>query len=223
MTDRHAHHHRAFRCSRGRDTTNRAVFRPRCSRRWCRHLRLFRRCRLFGHHLVRRLVLTQPLERCLSDVARAGPAREFDLGHEVRAQPVHIGFFRRRVLAAERTLACSIGFQFRHQPLHHVLPETRADIADIDQMIAAMDARHQRAEFAGIALPAAEYHLMPGAAFRFDPVHGAFRAIRRIEPLGDDAFQRHPARRAQHRIAAGLEMFDVTDIAMRGALDAVLQ
>src|SRR5690606_20394861 len=104
---------------------------------------------------------------------------------------MNIGLLGRRVPAAERTLLRGIGLQLRHQPLDHILPEPGADRAAMDRMIAAMNARHQRTEFSRIALPAAKHHLMASATFRFAPVHGARRAIRRIEALGDDALQRY--------------------------------
>ena len=78
-------------------------------------------------------------------------------------------------------------------------------------MIAAIDAGHQRAEFAVGGLPAAEHDLVPGAAFGLGPALRAAGAIGRIELLGDDAFQRQLAGRFQHGIAAALEMLDIAD------------
>ena len=78
-------------------------------------------------------------------------------------------------------------------------------------MLAAIDAGHQRAEFAVGGLPAAQHDFVPGAAFGLGPVLGAAGAIGRAELLGDDAFQRQLAGRLQHGIAAAFEMFDIAD------------
>src|SRR5579859_6313185 len=84
-------------------------------------------------------------------------------------------------------------------------------------MIAAMDARHQRAEFSLGGFPSANHDLLSGAAFRFGPVLGPAGTIRRTELFRDDAFQRELARRLQNRltISSGLavtfEMLDIPD------------
>src|SRR3954464_13960207 len=76
-------------------------------------------------------------------------------------------------------------------------------------MIAAIDPGHQRAEFAIRGLPAADHDLMAGTAFRLDPMVGAAGLVGCLEPLRDNAFQRHFARGFPHRLAAGLEMFKI--------------
>ena len=65
-----------------------------------------------------------------------------------------------------------------------------------------MHADQQRAQLPGLAGPAADHHLLAGAALGLDPVSGAARAIGRVERLGDDAFEVHAAGRLQHGIAA---------------------
>ena len=52
---------------------------------------------------------------------------------------------------------------------------------------------------------------MPRAAFRFRPGITAAGAIRRIQLLGNNPFQRHAAGRLQHRVTAAREMLHVAD------------
>ena len=72
-----------------------------------------------------------------------------------------------------------------------------------------MDADQQRAHLLGFAGPAADHHLMAGAALGLDPVPAAARSVGRVELLGDDAFEAHAAGRFQHGVARGLEMLDI--------------
>ena len=161
--------------------------------------------------LLRRLVLPQPLERGLPDVAAIGPAGELDLGDQLGLQPMHVAGLLRRILAAERALVRRRRLQRRHDAPDDVLPEAGADKADERQMTAAIDAGHQRTEFAVGGLPAAEHDLLPGADLGLGPALGASGAIGRIQLLGDDAFQLQFACRFQHGIAAFFEMLDVAD------------
>ena len=78
-------------------------------------------------------------------------------------------------------------------------------------MIAAIDARHQRTEFAVGGFPPAQHDLVSGAALGLGPVLGPARAIGRAELLRDDAFQRQLAGRLQNCVAAGFEMLDIAD------------
>src|SRR6202000_2752105 len=117
----------------------------------------------------------------------------------------------RGIATAERTLLRFVPLQLRQQALDDVLAVAGADLADIDEMPAAMHADEQRAEAAIGLAPAADHHLVPGAAFGLGPVAAAARFVRRGEILGDDAFQVHAAGRLQHRIARGLEMLDEAD------------
>ena len=169
----------------------------------------------FGHgrflrlHLAGRLVLAQPLERSLPDIAAVGKACEFDLGDELGLQPMHVAGLARRILAAERAFVGGCRLQRRHDPPDRVLPEAGADDADKGQMIAAIDAGHQRAEFAVGGLPAAEHDLLSGAAFGLGPALGAAGAIgrsraswRRCLPATACApipgWRRHRLRNARH-------------------------
>ena len=70
-----------------------------------------------------------------------------------------------------------------------VAPEAGADAADVDQLAVAVDAGDQRAERAAGGGPAADHHLVPGAALGLGPGLAAAGLIGRVEPLGDDAFQ----------------------------------
>ena len=158
-----------------------------------------------------RLVLAQSLERSLPDIAAVGKAREFDFGDELRLQPVHVAGFARRVLAAERALIRSLGLQRRHDAPDGILPEAGADHPDKGQMIAAIDAGHQRAEFAVGGLPAPQHDLLSGTGFCLGPALRAARTIGRAELLGNDPLKRQFRRRLQDRVPVSLEMLDIAD------------
>src|SRR5438445_8027351 len=114
---------------------------------------------------------------------------------------MHIAGLARRLLATERTFVGSGFLQCRHDAPDRVLPKAGADDPDKGQMIAAMDAGHQRTEFAVGGLPAAKDDLMPGAAFGLGPALGPAGLIGPTELLRDDALQRQLAGRAQHGVA----------------------
>src|ERR1019366_1580542 len=103
---------------------------------------------------------------------------------------MHVAGLAWRILAAERALVRGCGLQRRHDAPDRVLPEAGADDTDKGKVIAAIHARHQRAEFAVGGFPAADHDLMPGAAFGLGPVFGSTRTIGRAELLRDDTFQR---------------------------------
>src|SRR4029077_2612043 len=98
----------------------------------------------------------------LAYVSAVGKARKFDFGDEFRLQPVNVACLARRILAAERILVRCSGLQRRHDTPDGVLPEAGADHPDKGQMVAAVDAGHQRAEFAVGGLPSPEHDLLPG-------------------------------------------------------------
>ncbi len=165
----------------------------------------------FGHDLVRGLVLAQRLEGALADHAGGGEARELDLGDQLRLRPVDIGLLARRARAGEGAL---VGFergQARQDAGDLVAAEARADPADIDQLAALVDAHQQGAELARLARPAADHHLVAGAALGLQPALAAARAGGGVEPLRHDPFERHAAGRLQDRIAGDLEVVDVAD------------
>lgn len=86
-----------------------------------------------------------------------------------------------------------------------------ADPADIDQMIAAVDADEKGAEFAVGFRVGANHHLMTCPAFGFGPFLCATGLIGRIVLFRNDAFERQLAGRPQYSITAGLEMLDETE------------
>src|SRR6516164_10328886 len=99
----------------------------------------------------------------------------------------------RRILAAERILVGLRRLQRRHDALDRVLSKAGTDHADKRQMVAAIDAGHQRTELAVGGLPAPQHDLLPGAALGLGPVLGTTGAVRRDELLGDDALERQLA------------------------------
>src|SRR5271169_6654822 len=124
---------------------------------------------------------------------------------------MNVAGLARRVLSAERIFVRRRRLQRRHDAPDRVLAKAGTDHADKTEVVAALDACHQRAELAVVGLPSAEHDFLSGAAFGLGPALRTAGTIRRGELLGNDALQRQSARRAEYRVAAGFEMFDVTD------------
>ena len=192
-----------------------AVSRVRVRRhRCCRREPVVSASTSFG-----RFVLTQSFECRLPDHAAAGEAREFDLRHELRLEPMHAGLLARGILAAERILLRSGRLERWHQARNLFDAESSSDIADIDQVVAAVHASHQRPELASVAVPATDNHLMSGAAFGLRPAIATSGSIPCVSLFRDDAFQGHPASRLEDGVSAALEMLDVSDLGLILAVD----
>ena len=226
MRDRHAHDHgrpgRFGGARLGHRCLARRCLAGRCLGHGLGHLRLRRLDGCLRHDLVGRLVLAQPLEGGLAHIAAAGPAGELDLGHQLGPRPMTVAFAGRAGAGGERA-----GLAFDRPKLGQQLAnlrfaETGADLADIDQLLAAMDAHQQGAHFLGFAGPAADHHLMAGAGLDLQPACAAARSVGRGELLGDDAFEAHARRRFQDGHARGLEMLDIAQRLML-ALEPVQQ
>src|ERR1700710_761231 len=56
-------------------------------------------------------------------------------------------------------------------------PVAGSDVADVDKVIAPIDAGHQRFELATIAVPAADNHLVPGATLGLGPEFRSSRSV----------------------------------------------
>ena len=140
-------------------------------------------------HLTRRLVLAQAFECGLPHHAIAGPARELDLGDQLRLDPGPVLALARRVLAAERASISLQRVELLEQGAGVALVEARADAARMDEVIAAVHADQQRAQVVRAAAPAADHHLLAGAALGLEPGLGASGLVRRTGALGDDAFE----------------------------------
>ena len=173
-----------------------------------RHLGLCGRGGLLGLDLRRRLVFAQPFEGGLTNEAIGRPAGELDLGHQLRLEPDDAGLLLRRADPGEGRLRRLDRLQLRQQVLDLGGAVARSDAADIDEVVAAIDADQKRPEFAVGRGIGADDHLMPGAALGFRPGLRAAGDVGRVGALRDDAFERQPAGRAQDRLAAGLEMLD---------------
>ena len=221
MRDRHAHDHgRPGRLGGAR--LGRRWLARRCLRDWLGHLRLRRLDGCLRLDLVGRLVLAQPLERGLPHIAAAGPAGELDLGHQLGPCPMNAAFPGRAGAGGERAGLAFDRPKLGQQPANLRFAEAGADLADIDQLLAAMDADQQGTHLLGFAGPAADHHLMAGAGLDLQPVSDAARSVGRGELLGDDAFEAHARSRFQHGRARGLEMLDIAQRRML-ALEPVQQ
>src|SRR5271169_3373312 len=139
--------------------------------------------RPFRDDLVGWLVLAQSLERSLAYVSAVGKACKFDFGDEFGLQPMDVAGLARRILAAERILVRLGRLQRGHEPPDRILSKAGADHSDKGEMIAAVNAGHQRAEFAVGGLPSTEHNLLAGAAFGFGPAFRTTGAIKRAKLL----------------------------------------
>src|SRR5262249_7037792 len=72
--------------------------------------------------------------------------------------------------------------------------------------------RDQRPQVLSFGNPSANNDFMTRSALRLRPTCRTPRAIRRIEPLGDNALELRLACRLQHRHAVGLQVTEVTDV-----------
>src|ERR1700737_3878795 len=107
----------------------RRAYRPSSSRFWPRsspQVGGVGQGRIVRLHLAGRLVLAQPLECSLPYIPTLGKACEFNLGDELRLQPMHVAGLARRILATERALVRGRGLQRGHDALDLVLPEAGA-------------------------------------------------------------------------------------------------
>ena len=226
LGDHHAHHLGPGSVgAAGRGALARSLSRLRrlggpALRLWFGKLDLLR---LLGFDLRGRLVGAQPLEGRLTHHAAAGEAGEFDLGDQLRSHPVDVARLLRRIGAAERIATRFMRLQLGQDALDDVLAEPGADDAHIGEVIAAVNADQQRTKFAVGGLPAADHHLVAGAALRLGPGTAAAGAIRRIELLRHDAFERQLAGRLQNGVAAGFKMLDVADQAFLATATCGLQ
>src|ERR1700712_555556 len=90
-----------------------------------------------------RLVLAQPLERGLADHACARESGKLDFRYQFRLQPMHPGLLAGRTPAAEWIdLGCRSP-ELRHQARNLISLIARSDVADVDQVVAPIYARHQ--------------------------------------------------------------------------------
>jgi hypothetical protein len=122
------------------------------------------------------------------------------------------GRLLRRALTLERVFVGLERLQAGHDPRHRIAAKPGADTADMRQLAVTINPGDQGAEGVTRGGPSADDDLMPLSAFGLAPAFAAARLIGGIEPLGDDAFQVHPAGRKQHRFAGRDEVIDVTNI-----------
>ena len=115
----------------------------------------------------------RPLKAAWRTMPAPGPSGELDLGHELGRDPDYAGLLGRRGLAGER----AFGGRQRVEALEQILGVARieagADAADVNEMITLENAGDQRAQRVGTAAPAADHHLVAGAALGLGPGLGA--------------------------------------------------
>ena len=128
------------------------------------------RQRLLLAHLLRRLVLAQTLERRRAQVAVVRPLGEDDLADEPRLDPDDVALADARQLRhlANGDVGALERPQLREQLVDRPVGEAGADVADVLELAAAVDAEDQRAERAGApalaARVAADHELLLGRA-----------------------------------------------------------
>ena len=127
----------------------------------------------------------------MPDMPASRPFAESDFGHQYRLDPM--GFADHRRLRRKRRLAGGKPVELFANVGESPGIEAGADITRIHQRaIVAIHPQHQCAEPTARALrfgPPGDHEFLPVAAFEFDPVAGAGRAINRIPFLSDDTLQ----------------------------------
>src|SRR3954452_23809209 len=154
-------------------------------------LLLRRRCGLLADHRLRVLVVAKALEGGGSQGAGLRPLEELDLGHQLR---LHEDRALLRLAALERR-AIPLEWLEQFAEAHEVLLlEARADVSDVDQPVAVVDAHDERAEaLSAPALarhPAADHDLLALDVLDLQPVAAALaRLVDAVELLGDHPFE----------------------------------
>jgi len=172
-------------------------------------LRLLDRHRLFHHDRPRRLVLAQGFEARLPQQPVARDRGKFDFSDEFGFHPCDLTRARRFDARGERRLRPLQSVQ-RPQQRSGILPiEACADAAEIEEILIPIGADQDGTEFRRASPPAPDHHFLPAAAFLLGPKIAASGTIRRIKPLGDDAFELGLARRFQESRAIDREMLDI--------------
>src|SRR6185437_3946347 len=91
--------------------------------------------------------------------------------------------------------------------------EAGSDPAVINQLVALPSPKQKRSKpvtlFGGA--PATDHELLPVQAFDLEPRLGPLAVIRRVSPLGDDAFQPKPAHLSEDLFAAATNMVGELD------------
>ena len=107
---------------------------------------------MFRPHLLGGLILAQSFEGGLANHAGTGPAGELDLGDQNRLHPGPVGLLAWSVLAGKRTLVGRVGLELFEQVFGVARIEAGADLPDMDEMVAAINAGDQRAQVGSLPL-----------------------------------------------------------------------
>ena len=124
---------------------------------------------------------------------------------------MHTSLLARCILAAEGARLGRCGLEFWHQTQDLFGAITGSNVADVNEVVAAIYAGHQRTELVAVAVPSADDHLVTRSALGLGPGIGSPRSVAGCGLLRNHAFQRHPAGGLQHSVAATLEMLDVAN------------
>ena len=142
-----------------------------------RQLSVLGRDGMLGSHFLGGLVFAKPFEGGLADhAAPVQPANSISATSTGFTQ-VQSRCLRGASLPAKGLLSVGVRLELPEQVLGIARVEAGADLADMDEMVAAIHAGDQRAQVGCAAAPAADHHLMAGAAFGFGPGLGAARAV----------------------------------------------
>ena len=180
-------------------------------------LRSFRR---LAHHVDGCLVLAQPPEGGMAQMAIRGPGAKLDLGHQFGPHEADLADLLRCQAFGKRALVDPHPVEAAEQLLRHTDRKPGSDAPDMRELAVFVDAHHQRADRparCGGRHVAGDDEFLPRRAFRLDPALAAPRPIGRVRPLRDHAFQAEPAGMAQHEVAILVEMVAEPDEAWFGA------
>src|SRR6202171_1830456 len=160
----------------------------------------------FAHHLTRRLVRAQALERWGAQLARLGPLDELEFPHQLGLHEMRA---LRRCAAIKRARFALQRFQQLAELLEHLVSEAGADLARVHELPLVVIAHQQctgiSAPLALAVEPARDHELLAHAVLDLLPDAAALaRLVRRVEPLGHDALEPRLAARLEHLRPASL-------------------
>src|SRR5690625_4545772 len=168
----------------------------------------------FADDILGRPILAETAKGGMADRTFGRPCLEFDFSHQLRPGENHASARFGRKLLAERALFLLQFLETLEQISGDLAGEAGADTTGMDQGVALVDAKHERADHlvghrrGNIA---GNDEFLPFRAFRLDPAPASPRAIGAAGLLRGDALQADPAGMAEHYFAVLDEMLAIAE------------
>src|SRR5213082_2303150 len=171
--------------------------------------------RLLAPNLARLFVLSQSLIGRRAQSTVVCPLGELDLADEDRFDPDHVAFSHLRHLRnfAKRRSRTLERAKLVEQLVDLLAREAGAHVARVDELVAAVEAEHQRAEArraaTGSLREARDHELLAPVGLDLQPVAIALAdGVARVEALGDDPFELLLLRSGEKRLAVVERLLD---------------